>query len=116
LSAEPAGGLAAATGERLAVALAGAAVAVGVGDAVGDAVSVGVNDRVGVGATVADGTADVLVVGAGDAVALGVGAVPLRLAQAFVSCDSTERQTNFALGSHAVPSAALRDRAMRMNG
>ncbi len=111
MSTAAGGGLAAATGER--VALAGA-VADGAGDGV--ALRVGMSDRVAVGATVAEGTAVVADVGADDAVAVGAGEAPLRLAHAFVSCDSTERQTDFALGSHAVPSAALRDRATRMNG
>jgi hypothetical protein len=91
-------------------------VAVGDGDAVGDAERLGVSDRVAVGAAVADGNAVVAVVGEGDAGAVGAGEAPLRLAHAFVSCDSTERQTDFAFGSHAVPSAALRDSAMRMKG
>jgi imidazole glycerol phosphate synthase subunit HisF len=80
-----------------------------------------VSDRVAVAATVAEGTAVALVVGAGVAdagadVALGAGAPPLGLAHAFVSADSTVRQTLRAVGSQAVPSAAVREIAIRMNG
>src|SRR5438045_8720353 len=113
LSAEVAGGLAAAAAERLGlgVVLAGADV----GEAAAT-VWVGVSERVAVGAAVAEGAVVALDVGAADAVALGAAEAPLRVAQAFVSCDSTERQTDRALDSHAVPSVAVRASEMRMNG
>ena len=113
LSAVVAGGLAAAAAERLGlgVALAGADV----GEAAAT-VWVGVSERVAVGAAVAEGAVVALDVGAADAVALGAAEAPLRVAQAFVSCDSTERQTDRALDSHAVPSVAVRASEMRMNG
>src|SRR5438105_12679107 len=96
LSAEVAGGLAAAAAERLGlgVVLAGADV----GEAAAT-VWVGVSDRVAVGAAVAEGAVVALDVGAADAVALGAAEAPLRVAHAFVSCDSTERQTDRALDS-----------------
>ena len=113
LSAAVAGGLAAAAAERLGlgVALAGADV----GEAAAT-VWVGVSERVAVGAAVAEGAVVALDVGAADAVALGAAEAPLRVAHAFVSCDSTERQTDRALDSHAVPSVAFRASEMRMNG
>jgi hypothetical protein len=76
---------------------------------VSDRVALGVADAVGAGL-------DVTVGGGVVAAALGAGEEPARVAQAFVSCDSTERQTDFALGSHAVPSAAVRERATRTKG
>ena len=118
MSAAVTAGLAAATGERLAVALAGALVAVGVGDATAT-VWLGVSDRVAVGAAVALAPGLDVAVGGGvvaAAVALGAGDAPVRLAQALVSCDSTERQTDFVLGSHAVPSVAVREKATRTKG
>src|SRR2546428_357826 len=72
----------------------------------------GVSDRVAVGATVAVAVD----VDAGDAVEVGAGDAPLGVAQALVSCVSTERHTDRALASHAVPSVAVRDNATRMNG
>jgi hypothetical protein len=77
-----------------------------------------VSVRVAVAAAVGDGppVADPVAVGTGDAVAVGAGDAPLSVAQAFVSWDSTERQTDRAVGSHAVPSVAVRETATRMNG
>src|SRR5438094_10122600 len=112
LSAVVAGGLAAAAAERLGlgVALAGADV----GEAAAT-VWVGVSERVAVGAAVAEGAVVALDVGAADAVALGAAATPLRGAQAFVSCYSTERQTDRALDRHALPSVLRRSGAPRLN-
>jgi thiazole synthase ThiGH ThiG subunit len=76
-----------------------------------------VSDRVGVGAAVdVEAGLDVGVGGGVAAVALGAGEAPARVAQAFVSADSTVRQTDFAVESHAVPSAAVRDKATRTKG
>jgi hypothetical protein len=78
-----------------------------------------VSDRVAVGAAVVVGTGLDVAVGGGVVaitVAVGAGDAPARVAHAFVSCVSTERQTDFAVGSHAVPSAAVRARATRTNG
>jgi hypothetical protein len=113
LSDAVAGGLAAAAGERVVLdaALAGPAV----GEAAAT-VCVGVSDRVAVGTAVADGAPVAVGVGAGDAVALGAGEAPLRVAQAFVSCVSTERQADRALVSQGVPSVAVREMDRRMNG
>ena len=107
------GELAAAAAERVALgaALDGAAVAEATAT-----VCVGVSDRVALGTAVADGGAVPVDVGAGDAVELGADEAPLRVAQAFVSCVSTERQTDRALASHGVPSVAVRERDRRMNG
>ncbi len=75
------------------------------------------SDRVAVGAAVDDGAALVVAGGGGVvALALGSGEAPDSDAHAFVSWDSTEKQIDFALGSHAVPSAAVRERDMRMKG
>jgi hypothetical protein len=110
LSAAVAGAVAAA--ERLGLA----AALVGVGDAAAT-VWLGVSERVAVGAAVDVGAGlDVAVGGAVVAVALGPGEAPLKVAQAFVSCVSTVRQTDLALASHAVPSAAVRENATRTNG
>src|SRR5947207_15477696 len=94
LSAEVAGGLAAAAAERLALGavLAGADV----GEAAAT-VRVGESERVAVGEAVAEGAVVALDVGAADAVALGAAGAPLRVEQALVSCDSTERQSDRAL-------------------
>ncbi len=117
LSAAAAGGLAAATGDRLAPAAALVAVDV-VGDAaatvwlgVSERVAVGDGVAVGAGLDVADGGGVVPV-----AVALGAGEAPLNVAHAFVSCDATEKQTDLAVGSHAVPSVAVRESDRRMKG
>jgi len=115
LSAAVAGGLGAATGERLATALAEALVAVGVGDAAA-IVWLGVSERVAVEAAVPVGNGNVAVAEGEVAAAVGAGEEPLKVAHAFVSCDSTERQTDLVLGSHAVPSAAVRERATRTKG
>jgi hypothetical protein len=76
-----------------------------------------VSDLVALGAAVLIGAGlDVAVGGGVVAVALGAGEAPARVAHAFVSCDPTERQTDFAVGSHAVPSAAVREKDTRANG
>src|SRR5438094_1288105 len=113
LSAAVAGGLAAAAGERLGLG------AVLCGPEVGDAAAtdcVGVTERVAVGAVVADGVDAALDVGTAEAVALGADEAPLNVAHAFVSCVSTERQTERAVASQAVPSVAVRETDTRMNG
>ena len=97
------------TGERVAL------VAVAVGDAAAT-VWLGVRERVAVAATVAVGDAVAVDVGAEDAVEVGAGDAPLGVAQALVSCVSTERHTDRALASHVVPSVAVRDNATRMKG
>ena len=116
MSGAVAGGLAAATGERLAVALAAALVAVRVGETAAT-VWLGVSDRVALADAVAVGAGlDVAVGGGVVAVALAAGDEPARVAHAFVSCDSTERHTDFALPSHTDPSAAVRASDMRTKG
>jgi hypothetical protein len=97
------------------VALGAALVVAGVGEAAAT-VWLGVSDRVADGTAVADGAVVALDVGELDAVALGAGEAPLKLAQAFVSAVSTERQTDRALASHGVPSVAVRASEKRMNG
>src|SRR5256885_14121698 len=112
-SAGVAGGLAAAAGERVGL---GAALC---GPEVGDAaatVCVGVSERVAVGTAVADGVDAALAVGTGDAVALGADEAPLNVAHAFVSCVSTERQTDRAVASPAGPSRAGPETDTRENG
>jgi hypothetical protein len=77
---------------------------------VSDRVAVGL--ELGVAAADGDGLDDGGVVAAG----LGEGEAPARVAHAFVSCVSTMRQTDFAVASHAVPSAAVREKDTRTNG
>ncbi len=52
----------------------------------------------------------------GGVVALGAGEAPASVAHAFVSGVSTERHTDRALESHAVPSVAVRESEKRMKG
>lgn len=116
VSAEVAGGLAAAAGERVALGATLCGADVGDGTAT---VCVGVSDRVAVAEGVVV-TGVVLAAGedvaVGALVPLGAGDAPVRLAHAFVSCVSTERQMERALDSHAEPSAAVRESDSRMNG
>ena len=114
LSVAVADGLAAAAAERL--ALGAALVEADVGDAAAT-VCVGVSDRVALGTALAEeGAAVAVEVGAADAVALGAAEAPLRVPHAFVSWVSTVRQTERAVESHVVPSVAVRESEMRMNG
>jgi hypothetical protein len=53
---------------------------------------------------------------AGGVVDAGEADAPPSVAHAFVSCVSTERQTDRALESHAVPSVAVRESDKRRNG
>ena len=113
LSDAAAGGLAAAAGERVALgaALEGAAV----GDAA-EAVCVGVSDRVALaGGVGVDATGLDVAVGGG-VVDVGAAEAAPSVAHAFVSCVSTERHTDRALESHAVPSVAVRESDRRTNG
>ena len=74
--------------------------------------TVGDGDADGDAPEVADG----LGLAALDAVALGAGDAPLKVTQAFVSWDSTDRHAERAPASHAVPSEAVRETATSTNG